>query len=126
MNDLLWQAFLTLHVVFALPMPNDMPQVIEATEAQMPCSKCTSAYRSGVVWVRGDQPRDVRWKSQLLHEARHHLQYEAKGMDAVTCEDWLDRERAAYSVQILYLEKMDVHPLAERLVLESLNCRKAQ
>ena len=125
MNALLAEAFLALHLLFGLPYPARTPQLIMATEHAMPCRHCDGAYRTGVVWMRLDQPRDARWHARLLHEARHHLQYEALGQDAASCEDWLDRERAAYTAQILSLDRAGTSSLPERLTLASLNCRRA-
>lgn len=123
MKEMLLDAFFTLHLFFGMPPPDRFPQFILETEASMPCRHCDGAYRTGVVWMRGDLPRDDRWKAKLLHEALHHLQYEAAGDDAHDCSDWLARERDGYLVQIRALERANLDARAERLVMAQLTCR---
>lgn len=127
MKELLAEAFLVLHLGFGLPPPNRFPQFILETEASMPCRHCEGAYRTGVIWMRGDLPRDAAWKAKLLHEARHHLQFEAAGgRDAADCADWIRREHEGYAVQIAALERANLDARSAHLVLAQLTCRTFQ
>ena len=59
----------------------------------------------GIIYIdnRVDPKRNIVAKGILLHELVHHVQREARGGNAESCAEWLQRERQAYRIQAQWL-----------------------
>lgn len=82
-------------------------------------SKCTvtAIYTDGKMYF--DQDLDINhpiWKSIILHEMVHHIQY-AKVGGTVTCDMWYKKEREAYHMQAAYLRKLGV---SDKVVIDTV------
>lgn len=104
----------------AMVVSDPVIRQLDASELQhrvcgKPCRVLAWYGPDGIIYIdnRVDPQRNIVAKGILLHELVHHVQREARGGNAESCMEWLQREHQAYRIQAQWLfdNGIDASPL---------------
>lgn len=114
------------------PVPPEVVPVARPVLEQRVCGKPCPVYalfdpdQGILVDDRLDLPGNPAAQSVLLHELVHYLQWRATGRTALTCDEWLAREREAYRIQFRWLATLPAergNVALPRPALSHVRCR---
>lgn len=122
--------YMMAHAESGLPLPDVAPEIRIASEAKIqelvcPGEKCriVGVESNGVVYIRDDvdfsQPKSLLI---LAHELTHYMQHKARGR-AKNCEEWMDRERQAFAVELRLAQRSNLETLSIMGAMNQLRCR---
>lgn len=104
------------------PAPHDLPAIEYLPTAAFIQQVCPNRAQCTVLGYYEDGTRTIvlhealqelkerRARAMLVHEIVHYLQDNSGRWGAKTCQTWIEREREAYRVQLLYLVENGIPP----------------
>lgn len=123
--------YMMAHAESGLPLPAQAPEIRVVPESRLqelicPGQNCrmVGAEVGGIIYIRDDvdfsQPRALLI---LAHEAVHYMQNKARGGGAKSCEEWMERERQAFAVEMRLAQKANLETLSIMGAMNQLRCR---